>query len=170
MLPEQLQQRWQQLNSRERLLVSIAGVVLLICVVYFALWQPLQNGIEQRELQRNAQQETLSWVRENTGRYLALSKQSGTPQRSTSNAGATELGDIPRIVTEQARRLQLDVGRMSPEGQALVVVMNDVPFNQVLALLDALQSQAGLSIEQLDITRGNKPGHVHVRRLRVGLA
>lgn len=170
MLPEQLQQRWQQLNSRERFLVSIAGVVLLICVVYFALWQPLQNGIDQRELQRNAQQDTLSWVRENTGRYLALSKQSGTPQRPTSNAGATELGDIPRIVTEQARRLQLDVGRMSPEGQALVVVMNDVPFNQVLALLDALQSQAGLSIEQLDITRGNKPGHVHVRRLRVGLA
>ncbi|WP_417683664.1 type II secretion system protein GspM [Pseudidiomarina aquimaris] len=170
MLPEQLQQRWQQLNSRERLLVSIAGVVLLICVVYFALWQPLQNGIDQRELQRNAQQDTLSWVRENTGRYLALSKQSGTPQRATSNAGATELGDIPRIVTEQARRLQLDVGRMSPEGQALVVVMNDVPFNQVLALLDALQSQAGLSIEQLDITRGNTPGHVHVRRLRVGLA
>ncbi len=118
MLPEQLQQRWHQLNSRERLLVSIAGVVLLICVVYFALWQPLQNGIDQRELQRNAQQDTLSWVRENTGRYLALSKQSGVPRNTTSNAGATELGDIPRIVTEQARRLQLDVGRMSPEGQA----------------------------------------------------
>lgn len=168
MLQEQLQQRWQQLNSRERLLVSIAGIVLAICVVYFALWQPLQNGIEQRQLQRDAQQETLTWVRENTGRYLSLSQQSQRPVSNGASA-ATELGDIPRIITEQARSLQLDVGRMSPEGESLVVVMNDVPFTQVLALLDALQAQGGLNIEQLDITRGNKPGHVHVRRLKVGL-
>lgn len=166
MLPDQLQQRWHQLNSRERLLVSIAGVVLLICVIYFALWQPLQKGIEQRELQRNAQQETLTWVRENTGRYLALSEQS---QRSAA-ASATQASDLPRIVAEQARRLQLNVGRMSPEGEALVVVMNDVPFNQVLALIDALQRQAGITIEQLDITSAATPGNVHVRRLRVGLA
>ncbi|WP_258239959.1 type II secretion system protein M [Pseudidiomarina homiensis] len=168
MLQEQVHQRWQQLNSRERLLVSIAGVVLAICVVYFAMWQPLQNGIEQRELQRNAQQETLTWVRENTGRYLALSQQAQRPNR-TSGA-VTQATDIPRIITEQARSFQLDVGRMSPEGESLVVVMNDVPFTQVLALLDALQAQGGLNIEQLDITRGNKPGHVHVRRLKVGLA
>lgn len=63
MLHDQLQLRWQQLNGRERLLVSLAGIVLAISVVYFALWQPLQNGIEQRQLQRDAQLETLSWVR-----------------------------------------------------------------------------------------------------------
>jgi general secretion pathway protein M len=171
MLQEQLQQRWQQLNSRERSLVSIAGVVLLICVIYFALWQPLQNGIEQRELQRSAQQDTLSWVRENTGRYLALSQQGQRPNSNKPTTGAAlELGDIPRIVTEQARAQSLELGRMSPEGEALVVSMNDVPFTQVLALLDALQLESGLAIQQLDITRGNKPGHVHVRRLKVGLA
>ena len=121
MLQEQLQQRWQQLNSRERSLVSIAGVVLLICVIYFALWQPLQNGIEQRELQRSAQQDTLSWVRENTGRYLALSQQGQRPNSNKPTTGAAlELGDIPRIVTEQARAQSLELGRMSPEGEALV--------------------------------------------------
>lgn len=169
MLHEQLQQRWQQLNTRERTLVSCAGVLVLICVIYFALWQPLQNGIEQRELQRTAQQDTLAWVRENTGRYLALSGQSGASS-SSAKQGATALGDIPRIITEQARKYRLDVGRMSPEGESLVVVMNDVPFAQVLALLDALQAQGGLTIEQLDITRGNTSGHVHVRRLKVALA
>ncbi|MDN7124453.1 type II secretion system protein M [Pseudidiomarina terrestris] len=170
MLHEQLQLRWQQLNNRERLLVSLAGIVLAISVVYFALWQPLQSGIEQRQLQRDAQLETLSWVRENTGRYLALKQQSGQPQTGTTARRANELGDIPRLVTEFARAQQLDVGRMNPEGDSLVVVLNDVPFERVLALLDALQAESGLSIEQLDITRGNTPGHVHVRRLKVGLA
>ncbi|MDN7126992.1 type II secretion system protein M [Pseudidiomarina sp. 1APR75-33.1] len=170
MLHEQLQLRWQQLNHRERLLVSLAGIVLAISVVYFALWQPLQSGIEQRQLQRDAQLETLSWVRENTGRYLALKQQSGQPQTGTTARRANELGDIPRLVTEFARAQQLDVGRMNPEGDSLVVVLNDVPFERVLALLDALQAESGLSIEQLDITRGNTPGHVHVRRLKVGLA
>ncbi|RUO62589.1 type II secretion system protein GspM [Pseudidiomarina insulisalsae] len=169
MWPEQLQQRWQQLNSREQLLVSLAGVVLAICIVYFALWQPLQNGIDARQAQRDAQQETLAWVRENTGRYLALRQQapqSPGPARQSN----LSLGDIPRIVTQQASQLRLDVGRLNPEGQSLVVVMNDVPFNQVLAFIDALQRQSGLVVEQLDITRAGKPGHVHVRRLKVGLA
>ncbi len=169
MLLQQFQTRWQQLNSRERLLVSLAGIVVAINVVYFALWQPLQNGIAQRQLQRDAQLETLSWVRENTGRYLAQKQQSAPSQNTTAPRRAKQLGDIPRLITEFAGDQQLDVGRMNPEGESLVVVLSDVPFTQVLAFLDALQAESGLVIEQLDITRGNKPGYVHVRRLKVGL-
>ncbi|KFZ29162.1 hypothetical protein IDAT_05670 [Pseudidiomarina atlantica] len=171
MLPESLQQRWQQLNSRERMLVSSAGILLAICVVYFAMWQPLQNGIEQRQLQRDAAQETLTWVRENTGRYLALKDQGNSNSNSNSaTRRANELGDIPRLITEFARAQQLDVGRMTPEGEALVVVMSEVPFANVVAFLDAIEAESGLQIEQMDITRANKPGHVHVRRLKVRLA
>ncbi|WP_411359085.1 type II secretion system protein GspM [Pseudidiomarina salilacus] len=171
MLPESIQQRWQQLNGRERMLVSLAGIFIAICVVYFAMWQPLQNGIEQRALQRDAAQETLNWVRENTGRYLAL-KDQGTSNTTNSSAPrrANEMGDIPRLITEFARAQQLDVGRMTPEGESLVVVMNEVPFANVVAFLDSIEAETGLQIEQMDITRANKPGHVHVRRLKVRLA
>ncbi|MBY6063761.1 type II secretion system protein GspM [Pseudidiomarina sediminum] len=166
---EQMKQRWQQLNRREHVLVMIAGVVLAVSILYFALWNPLQNGIEQRQLQRDAQVETLQWVRENTGRYQALVKQ-GQTGTSTGAAKTHQLGDIPRLVTLHATKLSLDVGAMNPEGEALVVVLSDVPFNQVLALIDALQQQESLVVQQLDVTKASKPGYVHVRRLKVGLS
>lgn len=165
----QLKQRWQQMNRREQTLVGIAAIVVAVSLVYFAAWQPLQNGIAQRQLQQDAQLETLQWVRENTGRYQALVKQGNQGSSSTSNS-RHQLADIPRVVTLHANKLNLDVGAMNPEGEALVVVLSDVPFNQVLVLIDALQEQEALVVQQLDVTKAGKPGHVHVRRLKVGLS
>lgn len=152
---------WQRLNQRERIIVSVAGVLVLIAAVYWLLWNPIASGIEQRKTQIAAQQETLQWTRENTGIYLAAKEEGAdtTPQAAS--------GSITQRVTELAAANNIQITRMQPQSTGLLVVIDSVAFSQLLSLLDALQLQGGLSIDNLDVAEGTEPGLVRVRRLQV---
>lgn len=151
---------WQRLNQRERLIVSVAGVLLVIAAVYWLLWNPIASGIEQRKQTIAAQQETLQWTRENTGIYLAAQEEGA----DTTSAAA---GSITQRVTQLAAAQNIEITRMQPQSDGLLVVIDTVAFSQLLTLLDALQQQGGLAIESLDVTEGPEPGVVRVRRLQV---
>ncbi|KFZ31339.1 hypothetical protein IDSA_01005 [Pseudidiomarina salinarum] len=152
---------WQRLNQRERAIVSVAGVLLVIAAVYWLLWNPLASGIEQRKQAIAAQQETLQWTRENTGIYLAAKEKGSDPKSQQAT------GSISQRVTELAAANGVEITRMQPQSDGLLVVIDSVTFSQLLTLLEVLQQQGGLAIESLDVTEGAEPGIVRVRRLQV---
>lgn len=159
-----LEARLNQMNQREKLLVSVAAVLFVITLAYFIAWKPLADGIAEREAKIDAQQELLQWVRENTGRYLS---QQGGGQSKDSTATANMSGSMSERVTRLASAANIEVTRMQPQSDSLVVVIDQVPFNALLQLIENLETQAGLVIEHLDATEGGEPGIVRVRRLQV---
>jgi general secretion pathway protein M len=163
-----LEARLNQMNQREKLLVSIAAVLLVITLVYFIAWKPLADGIAERQAKIDAQQELLQWVRENTGRFLAQNgAQSGGGQSTDSMPTSNISGTMSERVTRLASAAKIEVTRMQPQSDSLVVVIDQVPFNALLQLIENLETQAGLVIEHLDATEGGEPGIVRVRRLQV---
>lgn len=159
-----LNARLQQLTPREKVILRGAGAVLAVAVLYVTFWQPLQHGINQRSAQVEAQQQLLQWVRENTGRYQSVA--SGV-RGNTPTASIT--GSLTERITRLASILEIEVTRLQPQADSLVVVIDHVPFDALLKLLEAAEQQAGLTIEQLDVTAANQPGEVRVRRLQVKL-
>lgn len=157
-----LEARINQMNSRERMLVSVAGVLLVITLIYFMLWKPVSDGIAERQTKIEAQQELLQWVRENTGSYLA---------QKSAGAKADNSAQMPGSVTERVTRLaaaaKIELSRMQPQSDGLLVVIDQVPFNTLLQFVENLQSQAGLTVTHVDATEGDVPGVVRVRRLQV---
>ncbi|MFJ3482769.1 type II secretion system protein GspM [Pseudomonas sp. NPDC090202] len=47
--PAMAQQRWQQLAPRDRRMLTLLGVFLLVVLGFNGLWQPAQNRLEQAE-------------------------------------------------------------------------------------------------------------------------
>lgn len=159
-----LEAQLNQMNQREKLLVSVAAVLFVITLAYFIAWKPLADGIAEREAKIDAQQELLQWVRENTGRYLL---QTGGVQSKDSTPTSSMSGSMSERVTRLASAAKIEVTRMQPQSDSLVVVIDQVPFNTLLQLIENLETRAGLVIEHLDATEGGEPGIVRVRRLQV---
>ena len=157
-----LEVRINQMNSREKRLVSIAVVLLAITLIYFVLWKPVADGIAERQSKIEAQQELLQWVRENTGSYLAQ-KNAGTKAANST----TMPGSLTERVTQLAADAKIELSRMQPQSDGLLVVIDQVPFNTLLQFVENLQGKAGLTITHLDATEGDAVGVVRVRRLQV---
>lgn len=157
-----LEARVNQMNQRERMLVSVAAVLLVITLIYFMLWKPVTDGIAERESKIESQQKLLQWVRENTGAYLAQ-KESGL----RASSGATMPGSVTERVTRLASAAKIEVSRMQPQSDGLLVVIDQVPFNTLLQFVDNLQREAGLTVTHIDATESDAPGVVRVRRLQV---
>ncbi|WP_164742416.1 type II secretion system protein M [Pseudidiomarina mangrovi] len=157
-----IEPRWQAMNSREKRLVSSALGVLAVVVIYYGLWTPLQAGIAQRQAAIDAQQSLLDWTRQATGTYLARAETA--KGQALSGAGT---GSITQRITDYAGRNNITVTRMQPQSNGLLVVIDEVGFNDLLTMLDTLQSSGGLRVESLDIAEGPSAGVVRVRKLQV---
>lgn len=161
-----LEARINQMNQREKTLVGVAAVLFVITLIYFVMWKPLADGIATRQAQVAAQQEMLQWVRENTGRYLAQTEE-GRGQSQLRPQTESARDSISERVTRLASTAKIEIARMQPQSNGLLVVIDQVPFNSLLQFIERLQNEAGLVIEQLDATEGSEPGIVRVRRLQV---
>lgn len=162
-LKASLEPRWQALNSREKRLVGSGLVVLAIVVIYYLLWAPLQNGIAQRQTTLVAQQDLLDWTRQATGTYLA--RRDSVKGQALSGTAAT--GSITQRITDYTSSNNITVTRMQPQSNGLLVVIDQVGFTELLAMLESLQANSGLRIDSLDIAEGPSNGIVRVRKLQV---
>ena len=157
----ELKQKFQALSEREQVLVSIAAAVVVIGFFYFAIWQPLVNGIEREQSLLQRQSETLSWVQ--TQAVKATQLRSLTGGKSTFN------GSLPQAVNLTSTRHDIAISRMQPQNDELQVWVDEASFNNVLAWLQALEKM-GVQIQQVDITESGSQGMIKIRRLQLGKA
>ncbi|MDO6505987.1 type II secretion system protein GspM, partial [Colwellia sp. 4_MG-2023] len=58
--------------------------------------------------------------------------------------------------------------RMQPQGDILLVWLDNVPFAQLLLWLESLANNEGLQVQAIDLSQGDSSGEVRVRRLQLG--
>lgn len=149
---------FKDLSEREQKLVVLASVVAIIGIFYFAIWSPLSSALEkQRSVVANDRAE-LAWVKEQANRAAIL--------RQSSNK-TTFSGSLTQVVNQTTRSANIPIARMQPQGDELVVTLDEVIFNDFLRWLDILESR-GVVIIQSDVSEINEKGFVQVQRLRLG--
>ena len=155
-MKQQLIHWWGGLQSREQRLVAGAGVVVVIGLFYWLLWQPLHQA-------QHAQQQKL-----NTAQQQLRELQQLLPQLQASGAATTRSGgSVAQIISNSARNSGIRVSRMQPQNEQLTLVLEDVSFEQLLGWLHNLQYQHGVQLHSLDVALADKPGIVRVRRMVV---
>lgn len=155
------QPRWQSLNEREQLILKLGGIVAAIAILYYAIWAPLSGAVADAKMRVQTQQQLLSWVATNTAKYEALA---GGKNITSGNSPSSSL---TQRFTRIAQQNNVEVARTQPQDNDLNVVIDEVNFNQLLRLLNQLESQANIQIVQLDVAEAGAPGQVRVRRLRI---
>ncbi|PJG58894.1 GspM family type II secretion system protein ExeM [Aeromonas cavernicola] len=154
------QRWWQQMTTREQRLVAIGGGLLLVGICYWTIWQPITNRIEERARQVQNQQQTLAWLKEKGQIVLAMQGGQGR-QIDTS-------GTLEGVVNRTAFNQKIEIARLQPQGNALQVWIDTVPFESLLLWLATLVERHGVDVEVIEIARENlAPGQVKVRRLQL---
>lgn len=153
-MKQQIQNWWAGLAVREQRLVAIAAAVLAVGALYWLIWQPLQQGYATKQAALSQAQ-------------LQLAKlQQALPQLQQAGASQGRVGgSLAQIVSNSSRSYNIRVSRMQPQNEQLQLVLEDVPFEQLLRWLAQLQSTNGVKLVSLDVANTDSSGIVRVRRM-----
>ena len=143
---------WQQRTRRERHLLLGMGVMLIIGLVYYALWQPWQSRETQWRQTLTREQASLQWMRQQTPllQQLRQQKSPAAPQEPST------------VIMREAARHGIAIVRLQPQGARLSLSVQPADFQALMAWLDAL-GQAGMTTVTLTVAAvAQQPGRVTV--------
>ena len=146
---------WQQRTRRERHLLLGMGVMLIIGLVYYALWQPWQSRETQWRQTLTREQASLQWMRQQTPllQQLRQQKSPAAPQEPST------------VIMREAARHGIAIVRLQPQGARLGLSVQPADFQALMAWLDAL-GQAGMTTATLAVTAvAQQPGWVTINTL-----
>ncbi|CAH0532345.1 Type II secretion system protein M [Vibrio stylophorae] len=152
---------WLGLEVRERILVATCGGVILFAVLYFQLWQPLQQRQAQAQMRVKSEQALLQWSQTKAAEIQSLRKQG-----AGGNSVAVQ-GGINERITQTASQFKIQITQIKPQQDLVQVVIKPLPFNNLMAWLDHLALRQGVVVHALDLKRGDQPGVVEVVRLQL---
>jgi general secretion pathway protein M len=153
-LTQKLWARYEAAAPREQLAVLILGGFVLVVMVLLLVVLPLHRFNSDAIANYHAQQDTLAWM------------QSNRAQIGASNSGnARKPGDsVLTLANQSARTLGLSFKRYEPNGERGVNLwLEQVPFDQVIKWLDALERDYGVIAVDFSASRRNETGLVDVR-------
>lgn len=154
--------RYDQLPRRDQQALKLMTVVVLAALIWFAIWQPVDQYHDQAVEDRQNAAELLAWMQENQVTIRELSGNSSSAGNSAQKPADGR--ELMATVTSTAREAGLDLQRFEPSGdQAIRVWLENVPFTQVAAWLEGLSSNHGILIDQAALDRRETPGIVSVR-------
>lgn len=143
---------WNGLQQREQKLLSILSVVGGIGLFYALVWAPLHQARDSQQLAATTAAQQLVWL------------QGKMPQLAAAPAVAGG-GSLNDKVSQTSRQFQINVSRMQPKDEQLDLMLDDVPFEQLLRWLQVLQTEHGVRLVQLEVSDTDESGVVRVRRL-----
>ena len=156
-----MKEKWQQLSLREKRLVIITAIVVVVTLIYFMIWEPLQDGIETSRVRVNAQTNTLQQIRELAAEARQLR---ATKSRAGTRGGGSLLVIIER--TAQQKNLKSNLQKVQPEGQDGVRVwVENAAFDQLIDWLALLENKNTIYVSEIIIERQKEPGRINSRIL-----
>jgi general secretion pathway protein M len=153
---DKLREKWLSLNPRERLYVSVAGIVVLVAVVYFWLINPLNNAVATTQSQLAYQQDLLTWMQP---RVQSLRGQQKSGQQAVPISTTELLPTIDQRLKNAAFASNIDSVTQN-NANDVRITLKDVPFDELLNWLATQWQTSHINVTALDVQRGSKLGLV----------
>ena len=150
---------WENLQDRERKILSISGTILSILFIYFAIWSPLSNAVSDRKHQVIAQTDLLHYLQKASTHIQAL-KASGIQVFSDENVNLLTLTE--QSLTANALTLFLKQVQQ-PQNNQVSLTFEKVPFDKLMQWTQTLAMMHGVSIVSLSATRLSITGTADVK-------
>lgn len=151
---------WQSISARERQLVTVCSVLLVVGFLYWGVLQPLTSRTEQAQMRLHSEKQLLQWVTQSANKITALRSQGG-------QKGVDRSQPLNKVVYSTAARFQVELIRMQPRDAALQVWVKPLPFNNLINWIAQIKEQYGVQVLFLDISRAEQSGMVEVNRLQL---
>ena len=154
---QKLKDWFSSLQARERAIVVIGGVLVLIVAIYMLALAPFYAAVKSRA-ERVAQKEgDLAWMRSVGGEVMALNASSPTSVAPTNES-------LVVLIDRTARECGLGAALtgQTPNGDnGIRVRLEQAEFDKLVVCLGSLQQAHAVNIESANIDRTGKPGFVN---------
>jgi general secretion pathway protein M len=155
-----LKQRWSQLQARERRILLVGALALILLGGYSLVWEPYVDSRARLERDVAEQRALLEWMERSAREVQAL--RGGRP------AGGAASGQSLLALADGSARAQglgSALQRVEPDGaNGVRVWLEQAPFDDVLRWLDKLSSERGVRVSSFATERrAEQPGRVDVR-------
>jgi type II secretory pathway component PulM len=152
---DKLQHWFRSLQPRERIMVSV-GAVAVVLVAFFVGLAPFYKALHERSERVQRKQGDLAWLRSVAPEVQAL----GANQPMTGPSGESLVVLIDRTARECG--LGTSLTGQTPNGdQGIRVRLETASFDLLVKCLGNLQQAQAVSIEQAAFDRTGKPGLVN---------
>lgn len=139
---------------REQTALKALAVFLILVLVLLLVVLPLHRFNSNAVADYRAQRETLQWMQDNRSAI------NNNPMQKQREPGASLL----TLANQSARDFNLAFKRYEPNAnQGLNLWLEQVPFNQVVKWLEALERDFGIVAVEFTASRRDEPGVVDVR-------
>ncbi len=141
------------LTSRDQSLVKGLSILVVLALIISWTWQPSQKAVTSAETRLASELKFHQKMKENAHLFSSGSTTSGTSFQ----------GSILSLVNNTAKAKNIALKRFEPEGKrGLRIWLDQAHFNSVIDWLETLESQKGITIEQISIDKVS-PGFVNLR-------
>ena len=155
----QFKQWFEQQSERDQLLLKVMSGFIAFGAVYWLIWQPVNQAVTDQAKRLQQQESLATWVEQQQRKIQSLP--------ATRSTASTLQGSLVQVLNQTASQRGLKLTRIQPRGEEVQVFIDEVEFNLLMSWLALLEAR-GAQILQIDVTEGNTPGMVKVRRLELG--
>jgi general secretion pathway protein M len=144
----QMKAYWLNLSDRDRLVLSVGGVVVGVYLFYALIYSPLTNAVATQSQLWMEKKETMAWMDQQKNRKAL-------PQKVDSN--------LLSVFSEQLKRASFSkfAYQLQQIGdENIQLSFETVPYVDFLAWLKQLQDQYRMKIKELTVARTQTAGIV----------
>jgi general secretion pathway protein M len=148
------------LTQRERVMVQIAGTVVIAFIVYLLILEPLASNYSRNKNNVAKAEESLQWMR------TAAQEIKQLRGNTTISARPKDKQSILSLVDSSARKAGLAkvMKRVQPEADSGVRVwFENAVFDELISWLATIETTHGLSVNEINVEQAEATGLVHVR-------
>lgn len=150
---------WENLGARERGLIVVGTVLVMMLLSYVLAWEPLRNSdrrLRQSVAERRAD---LAWMRQAAEEIKRLGG-AGAARPVADNRSLLTLVDQ----TARATGLGTALKRVAPQGDdKLSAQLDGAEFDKLIPWLSALERDQAIAIISLNVDRTDAPALVNAR-------
>ncbi len=148
---EPLQSYWQGLSERDRSMLSVGGVVVLIYLFYLLIYSPLISAVEMKSKQWVERKETLQWMQ--------------TQLKVPKTQPSKDVNLLPVLSTQlkQTSFTRFPYQLQQTGAHTLQLSFENVPYIEFMSWLQKLGKEYTVTIVDLTVTRTKTPGLVKLQ-------
>jgi general secretion pathway protein M len=160
---------FDNLDVREKRILIIGAVVLLLALMYLLAWEPFIKKSAALEKSNQENEALLVWMEQSAEEAKQLQAKVKASGPTGSSKGQSLLGIIDK--TAKSGNLGKAVKRVQPDGESKARVwLENANFNDMIKWLESLQRQQGIHIVTSVIEKQEEAGLVNARLVLEGAA
>lgn len=151
-----LRAKWEELQSRERQILTLGAGFVILAIGYGAILRPLAHSRAELQSSVSRAQESLAWMQTAVGQIKTLRREGKAPQAlegsllATVDASARDAG-----LSGAIKSLRQD------SSNSVRARIEDAPFDTLLRWLGKLKETYGVTVDSLDLDRAEDAGKIN---------